>query len=201
MNPVGSNWIIRDEVWGYGGLEHSPRRATIGTQSRCSKNLLDLMHAENVKGNHVSSEMTPQTVALHLVLKAVYDPIPMFFDREWPTRSLEKWFTPCAKGVSGSCQESAFGWGKEGRFSGSTWYFRAVSPMRLYNTGWAGRIVALEVLRLVSHRFWFFCSADENSGRRNMVESACRPCCCIPLRRWLNRLRAITRNGSCLTRG
>jgi hypothetical protein len=29
------------------------------------------------------------------------------------------------------------GWGREGRFQGSTWYFRATPPQRLY-TNWMG---------------------------------------------------------------
>jgi len=137
FNPVGSGWIIRDDVWGYGGPSNTPRRATIGTQSRCSRKLLDQMHKENVKGNHVSSEMTPQTVALLHGFKAVYAPLPIYFDRKWDGKSLEKWFNPGPKGESGSCKESPYGWGLETRFAGSTWYFRAITPMRLYNN-WLG---------------------------------------------------------------
>lgn len=46
------------------------------------------------QGNHVSSEMTPQTVALLHGLKAVFAPIPMFFDRDWQGESLQKFFNP-----------------------------------------------------------------------------------------------------------
>jgi hypothetical protein len=137
FNPVNTSWPGRNDVWGYDGPDRTPRRATIGTQSRCSKKLLDTMHTENKKGNHVSSEMTPQTVALLHGLKAVYAPIPMFFDREWQAESLNKWFNPGSKGVSGSCEESPFSWKREGRFEGSTWYYRAIPPMRLYNN-WMG---------------------------------------------------------------
>lgn len=136
FNPVNTSWVGRDDVWGYDGAA-TPRRATIGTTSRCSRKLLDTMHNENLKGNHVSSEMTPQTVSLLHGLKAVFAPIPMFFDKPWSGKSLEKYFNPGPKGVSGSTPESAFGWGKESRFAGSTWYFRADPPMRLYNN-WLG---------------------------------------------------------------
>jgi len=135
FNPVGTAWAGRGDVWGYDGLETS-RRATIITHSRCSKKLLDAMHAENLKGNHVGSEMVPQTVALHHGLKAVFAPHSMFFDREWKGRSLEKWFNPGPRGESGG-EESPFGWFREARFMGSTWYYRAVAPMRLYNN-WLG---------------------------------------------------------------
>jgi hypothetical protein len=136
FDPVNTNWIGRFHVIGYGG-RNTPRRATIGTQSRCSRKLLEVMHDENKKGNHVISEMTPQTVAFLHGFKAVYAPLPIYFDRAWKGQSLDKWFNPCPRGGSGGCQESSFGWGLEGRFAGSTWYYRAVPPMRLYNN-WMG---------------------------------------------------------------
>ncbi|KAK0108423.1 hypothetical protein ONS95_003231 [Cadophora gregata] len=136
FNPVNTSWVGKNDVWGYDGL-NTPRRATIGTHSRCSKKLLDTMHAENLKGNHVSSEMTPQTVALLHGFKAVFAPIPMYMDRDWSGQSLEKFFNPGPKGESGSTIESPFSWGRESRFAGSTWYFRANPPMRLYNN-WLG---------------------------------------------------------------
>lgn len=138
FNPNGTAWVGGPDVWGYKlGASGTPRRTTIITQSRCSKRLLDTMHLENLAGNHVSSEMTPQTVALHHGLKAVYAPHPVFFDREWKKDSLERWFNPGPEGQSGSGLESPFGWGREGRFAGSTWYYRAEAPMRLYNN-WMG---------------------------------------------------------------
>jgi hypothetical protein len=137
FDPANTTWPGRDDVWGYDGADRTPRRATIGTQSRCSRKLLEAMHAENLEGNHVSSEMTPQTVALLHGLKAVYAPMPVFFDRAWNGEILEKYFNPGPNGVSGSSEESPFSWGKESRFNGSTWYYRAVPPKRLYNN-WMG---------------------------------------------------------------
>lgn len=137
FNPNGTGWVGRNDVWGYDGRNDTPLRTTIITHSRCSKKLLDAMHAENLKGNHVSSEMTPQTVALLHGLKAVYAPLPMFFDRAWNGTSLNRWFNPGPKGESGSSSESPFGWGKEKRFLGMTWYYRAIPPARLYNN-WMG---------------------------------------------------------------
>ncbi|CZR53013.1 uncharacterized protein PAC_02891 [Phialocephala subalpina] len=137
FNPVNTSWPGRNDVWGYDGAVATPRRASIGTQSRCSKKLLDTMHAENKKGDHVSSEMTPQTVSLLHGFKAVYAPIPMFFDRSWDGASLQRYFNPGPKGVSGSVEESPFSWGREGRFQGSTWYYRATPPQKLYNN-WLG---------------------------------------------------------------
>lgn len=151
FNPVNTTWVGRNDVWGYAGTS-TPRRATIGTQSRCSKKLLDAMHYENMRGNHVSSEMTPSTVALLHGLKAVFAPIPVFLDRAWKPKDLDRFFNPGPKGVSGSTRESPFSWGKEGRFKGSTWYFRADPPQRLYNNwlGWEdGGIGGNEVSPLI----------------------------------------------------
>ena len=141
FNPVNTTWPNQTDVWGYAGAEDTPRRATVGMNSRCSKKLLTVMNAENLRGNHIGSEMEPQTVALLYGLKAVFAPIPMFFDRAWNGSSLEKYLNPGPKGVSGSCPNSPFGEGKEVRFEGSTWYEKAVVPRRLYNPwmGWEYR--------------------------------------------------------------
>ena len=140
FNPVDSNWILRDQVWGYqsDGSPGTdlPRRATIITQARLSRKLVDIMHAEDLKGNHVGSEMAPPTAALIHGLKAVYAPMPVFFDRPWNGTQLARWFNGGPRGESGGLG-SAMGWGREGRFQGATWYFRAGPPPRLYNN-WMG---------------------------------------------------------------
>lgn len=142
FNPIGSNWVIANQVWGYNDSTHRsqdvPRRTTIVTQSRVSKRLLNIMHVENLRGNHVASEMTPQTVALLHGLKAVYAPHPVFMDRDWNGKFLNKWFNPGEKGECGG-RGSPMGWGRERRYIGSTWYYRAIPPNRLYNNwmGWA----------------------------------------------------------------
>lgn len=142
FDPVGSQWIISSHVWGYNDETHAsadlPRRSTIVTQSRISKRLLDIMHVENVRGNHVASEMTAQTVALLHGLKTVYAPHPVFMDRDWKGGFLNNWFNPGPNGESGG-RGSPMGWGRERRFQGTTWYYRAEPPNRLYNNwmGWA----------------------------------------------------------------
>jgi len=141
FNPNNSNWILRDQVWGYNaqgfqGKKDLPRRCTIITHSRLSRRLADIMHAESLRGNQVASEMVPQTVSLIHGLKAVYAPMPVFFDRPWKPNQLERWFNGGPGGVSGG-EGSTMGWGREGRFQGSTWYYRAVPPQRMYNN-WMG---------------------------------------------------------------
>jgi hypothetical protein len=140
FNPNNSGWVLGNQVWGYSSDAHPPeslpRRTTIITQSRVSRALLDIMHVENRRGNHVGSEMTPQTVSLLHGLKAVYAPMPVFFDRDWSGAQLARWFNGGPKGAAGGAG-CAMGWGREGRFAGSTWYFRADPPQRLYNN-WMG---------------------------------------------------------------
>ncbi|KAL9944271.1 hypothetical protein D7B24_006896 [Verticillium nonalfalfae] len=140
FNPVGSNWIIRDHVWGYSDANHDkldlPRRTTIVTQSRVSRRLLNIMHVENLRGNHIASEMTPQTVALLHGLKTVFAPHPVWFDRPWNGTFLAKWFNPGPRGATGG-EGSPMGWGRERRYQGSTWYYRADPPARMYNN-WMG---------------------------------------------------------------
>ncbi|KAK4041765.1 hypothetical protein C8A01DRAFT_34144 [Parachaetomium inaequale] len=140
FNPVNSGWVMRNSIWGYRSQTFPwgrlPRRATIITQSRLSRRLVDAMHYEDLRGNHVASEMVAQTTALVHGFKAVYAPMPVFFDRAWSGSQLAKWFNGGPKGQSGSFG-SAMSWGQEGRFLGSTWYFRAYPPQRLYNN-WMG---------------------------------------------------------------
>ncbi|KAI2630097.1 hypothetical protein GGS21DRAFT_525541 [Xylaria nigripes] len=131
-----SGWVGANDVWGFNDSSHPtqqlPRRVTIVTHSRISKKLLDIMHVENLRGNHIASEMTCQTVALLHGLKTVYAPMPMFFDRPWKGKDLARWFNSGKKGDSGG-DNSAIGWGREARYGGSTWYYRAGPPQRLYN--------------------------------------------------------------------
>lgn len=140
FNPVNSGWVMRNSVWGYRSdafpWGRLPRRATIITQSRLSRRLIDAMHHEDLQGNHVTSEMVAPTVALLHGFKGVYAPMPVFFDRAWKGSQLAKWFNGGPKGQSGSFG-SAMAWGQEGRYMGTTWYFRAYPPQRLYNN-WAG---------------------------------------------------------------
>ncbi|KAM3441996.1 hypothetical protein NHJ13734_002584 [Beauveria thailandica] len=140
FNPINSLWIMSNRVWGYSDDNHRkediPRRTTIVTHSRISKRLLSLMHTENMRGNHVASEMTPQTVALHHGLKAVFAPQPVFMDREWTGAFVNKWFNAGPGGVAGG-YGSAMGWGRERRYQGTTWYYRAEPPSRLFNN-WMG---------------------------------------------------------------
>ncbi len=140
FNPVNSGWVMRNSIWGYRSKTFPwgrlPRRTTIITQSRVSRRLLDMMHYEDLRGNHVASEMVAQTVALLHGLKAVYAPMPVFFDRGWSGAQLAKWFNGGPKGQSGSFG-SAMGWGQEGRYMGATWYYRSFPPQRLYNN-WMG---------------------------------------------------------------
>ncbi|EGZ75405.1 hypothetical protein NEUTE2DRAFT_155867 [Neurospora tetrasperma FGSC 2509] len=140
FNPIDSNWVLRDQVWGYQSDafpgKDLPRRATIITQVRLSRKLVDAMHAGNLRGSHVGSEMVAPTTALVHGLKAVYAPMPVFFDRPWNGTQLARWFNGGPRGQSGGLG-SAMGWGREGRFQGATWYFRAVPPPRLYNN-WMG---------------------------------------------------------------
>ncbi|KAJ9156474.1 Major facilitator superfamily transporter [Pleurostoma richardsiae] len=140
FNPAPSGWVLRDQVWRYEDETHKPadlpRRATIITQNRASRRLLDIMHVEDLRGKHVGSELATPTVAFIHGLKAVHAPMPVFFDRPWNGTLLQKWFNGGPKGVSGY-YGSSMDWGQEGRYQGSTWYFRAIPPQRLYNN-WAG---------------------------------------------------------------
>ncbi|KAI0965447.1 hypothetical protein F4678DRAFT_332783 [Xylaria arbuscula] len=136
INTNYSGWVGANDVWGFNDSSHAtqqlPRRVTIVTHSRISKRLLDIMHVENLRGNVIASEMTCQTISLLHGLKAVYAPMPIFFDRPWKGKDIARWFNSGEKGDSGG-DNSAIGWGREARYGGVTWYYRASPPQRLYN--------------------------------------------------------------------
>jgi hypothetical protein len=140
FNPEESGWVGAQDLWGFNDTTHPtedlPRRTTIVTHSRISKRLLDIMHVENLRGNHISSEMATQTTALLHSLKAVYAPMPIWFDRPWEGKAVAKWFNGGRRGESGGIG-CAMGWGREGRYRGTTWYYRANPPQRLY-LNWMG---------------------------------------------------------------
>ncbi|CAK7197584.1 hypothetical protein SEUCBS139899_000232 [Sporothrix eucalyptigena] len=141
FDPKDSGWVLGDQVWSYNDDNHTsdslPRRGAIVTQCRLSRRLLDIMHVENLRGNHVGSEMAPGTVALLHGLKAVYAPMPIFMDRPWEPERLARWFNNGPRGGSSGGPDSAMGWGREGRFRGTTWYYRADPPQRMYSN-WVG---------------------------------------------------------------
>jgi hypothetical protein len=83
---------------------------------------VDLMHDEAVGGNRLA----PETMALVHGLKAVYVPVPVYFDRAWDEAQLERWLNDGPKGGCG------MEWGM-----GATRDSRVVTPQRLYNH-WLG---------------------------------------------------------------
>lgn len=137
FNPDGTNWVIRDDVFGYQNWIGTPRRTTIITQTRISKRLLHAMHVENSAGRHMASEMFPQSVALHHGLKAVHAPHPIYSEQAWTPKRLDSWFNICDAQGSGGCQESPFGWGREHRFDSLSWYYRCDFPGKIY-WNWLG---------------------------------------------------------------
>lgn len=91
------------------------------------------MHSKYKKGKLVSSEMTPQTVSLLHDLESSLRGNTDLLRQAMGWRELAALFQPCPEGQSGGAEESAFSGGREVRFQGSTWYYRATSPWRLYN--------------------------------------------------------------------
>jgi hypothetical protein len=151
FHPIGTDWVIKNEVSGYLGAD-TPRRASLITHSRLSRRLLLAMDAENLAGRHMGSEMFPVTTALHHGLKAITAPHPIYSDKNLPPESADKWFNSGVNGRTGSTKNSPFSWGRESRFKDLSWYYRANLPGRLYwnflgwrKEGTGGKLVRLRV--------------------------------------------------------
>ncbi|EGE83151.2 hypothetical protein BDDG_06095 [Blastomyces dermatitidis ATCC 18188] len=131
FHPIGTEWVIRNEVYGYLG-ENTPRRASLITHSRLSRRLLLAMDRENMFGRHMSSELFPVSTALLHGFKAVAAPHPIYSDKDLPTNRTDRWFNPGVNGRAGSSKDSPFGWKREARFLDVSWYYRANLAGRLY---------------------------------------------------------------------
>ncbi|KAG5301142.1 hypothetical protein I7I48_01055 [Histoplasma ohiense] len=131
FHPIGTEWVIRNEIYGYLG-QATPRRASLITHSRLSRRLLLAMDRENMFGRHMSSELLPVSTALLHGFKAVAAPHPIYSDKDLPAKSADRWFNPGINGRSGSSQDSPFGWKRESRFLDLSWYYRANLAGRLY---------------------------------------------------------------------
>ncbi|PYI04603.1 hypothetical protein BO78DRAFT_462447 [Aspergillus sclerotiicarbonarius CBS 121057] len=131
FHPMGTRWVIRNEVWGY-PAQTTPRRAALVTHYRLSRSLLLAMHEENLAGRHMGSELFPASTAFLHGLKAVSVPHPIYADKGLPAKRADRWFNSGVNGRSGSTVDSPFSWGRETRFRDVSWYYRANLPGRLY---------------------------------------------------------------------
>lgn len=135
---VNTTWVIKDDFTGYGNERPSnenyntywtgpPRRGAVVAVYRFSRRLLTAMEAENKGGRHMGVEMFPASVALQYGYKGVYAPHPVFMDRRWPGRYLEKILNGGENGSSGGSERSLFG-KREHHFGGSGFYYGSYWP-------------------------------------------------------------------------
>ncbi|OAL35374.1 hypothetical protein AYO20_05425 [Fonsecaea nubica] len=95
FNPEHTRWAFRDDITGYDVTRDGrpPTRAALITASRMSRRLLLLMHEETYRNKHTMfPEMYPASIALHYGLKAIYAPLPVYFDRDWPSKHADEVF-------------------------------------------------------------------------------------------------------------
>ena len=149
FNPNGTRWAFRDDITGY-NITRPPTRASLITASRVSRRLLQLMHEETYMKKHTMfPEMYPASIALHYGLKAIYAPLPVYFDREWPAVHANEVFNNAkispkskAQGMTGSNGYfhgeggSVFGPG-EHVFRGGSYYSNAAFAAYLWRR-WLG---------------------------------------------------------------
>jgi hypothetical protein len=95
FNPEHTRWAFHNDITGYNVTRDGrpPTRAALITASRMSRRLLLLMHQETYANKHTMfPEMFPASIALHYGLKAIYAPIPVYFDRNWPSAHADEVF-------------------------------------------------------------------------------------------------------------
>lgn len=133
FEPNTTNWQFQKDVTGYDlNLPLPPRRCSIVGNTRMSRRMIDLMHAETAQQKHTMFlEMWAPTVALHHGLKAVYIPHPVWYDHDWDLQVIDQTLnrprTP---------EQSPFGWG-EHNMRGSSYYYDSRFAAQLWNR-WLG---------------------------------------------------------------
>lgn len=171
FNPEYTAWAFHDDITGYSAVERPPTRAALITASRMSRRLLLLMHQETYSKRHTMfPEMFPASISLHYGLKAVYAPIPTYFDRDWPAQHADDIFNNArirdpdsvAAGMDHGNGHfhgeggSVFGPG-EHVFRGATWYSNAGFAQALW-------------------RRWLATTGDEEDVRWELGEGNGRMC-------------------------
>jgi hypothetical protein len=150
FDPSRTRWAFHDDITGYTD-GRPPTRAALITASRMSRRLLQLMHKETWANNHTMfPEMFPASIALHYGLKAVYAPLPVYFDRDWPAGHANEIFNNAKVGAQGQAAGmdhgggyfhdkggSVFGPG-EHVFRGSSYYSNAAFASYLWKR-WLGK--------------------------------------------------------------
>ncbi|KAK4579891.1 hypothetical protein LTR86_000092 [Recurvomyces mirabilis] len=137
FDVAGTMWPFKDHTYNYDLRPSwlSPRLASVGTNLRLSKRLLQIMHEENLAGRSMVSEMWPATAAHHAGLKTVYAPHPMYFEQQWSAEQLETTFNAGANGRVGGSLNTVVN--QEENFRGSTWYWTTEFGPQLYHR-WMG---------------------------------------------------------------
>ncbi|ETN37607.1 uncharacterized protein HMPREF1541_07229 [Cyphellophora europaea CBS 101466] len=150
FDPSQTQWAFRDDITGYQG-NRPPTRAALITASRMSRRLLKLMHHETWGKKHTMfPEMFPASIALHYGLKAIYAPLPVYFDHDWPSVHANEIFNNAKVGAAAQAAgmdhgDGYFHGGKGGSvfgpgehvFRGSTYYSNAAFASYLWNR-WLG---------------------------------------------------------------
>jgi len=159
FDPMNTKWEMRHKIWNFvpgirpqfgtsdsagNNFNHPiyaklPRKAYINTTIRLSRRILQAMHLENLAGRSMQAEMWPSTVALHHGFKAVYAPLPIYSDREWPARYADAVFNADG-GIRGRWSQehdSVYNRDREANFRNFSWYFDALFPKVLYRR-WMG---------------------------------------------------------------
>ena len=149
FDPNGTAWAFHDDITGYVN-GRPPTRAALITASRMSRRLLLLMHEETYRNKHTMfPEMFPASIAFHYGFKAHFPPLPVYFDRDWPSVHANEIFNNAPvseaskalgmkhnKGHFHGPQGSVFGPG-EHVFRGSTYYSNAAFASYLWRR-WLG---------------------------------------------------------------
>ena len=155
FDPSRTAWAFSNDITGYevnaDGEGRPPTRAALITASRLSRRLLLLMHEETYSNKHTMfPEMYPASIALQYGLKAVYAPLPVYFDRDWPSEHANEIFNNAPVGEEGLAAGmdhgnghfhgeggSVFGPG-EHVFRGGSYYSNALFAGYLWRR-WLGR--------------------------------------------------------------
>ena len=138
FNPEDTTWGLKDDITGFNRTNGGPpRRASIITTSRMSRQLLLTMHKLTAyKKQFAFPEMWPATVALQHGLKAVSVPHPLYVDRKWPLDYMSQVYNGGRDGSVGGSRNSVYG-DREHNMHGLSWFYNSGFGPNLYRR-WLG---------------------------------------------------------------
>ncbi|KAI1337982.1 hypothetical protein F5Y15DRAFT_388500 [Xylariaceae sp. FL0016] len=144
IDPIGTNWVYEDDVYGFNEGLALPRRLAVVSVTRSSRRLLHLVsEAQREKGQWLVSEATLETFALLHGLKAVSVPQPVYIANDKTMEKIDAEINPGPVHSKAGGHMPSILYSKQGWLMGSWWqasyWFTGEAPGQVWDTYLGGK--------------------------------------------------------------